>query len=154
MTRCIVDFLGVHEVASIGVKFYAGIHERFERPKIYQDLPVAVVGERILLFDDVADTGESLKFTYEYLSRYRGVRDLVTATLFTKPHSIMMPDFSGASTTAWIIFPYDAAEMIELVGPKWQKAGVPDSEIEDRFKSLGFSTDWIRAVLKSLPPAP
>jgi len=63
-------------VASIGVKFYAGIDERLEQPLIYQDLPVSVRGERILLFDGVADRGISLQYTSEYLTKYKGVQEL------------------------------------------------------------------------------
>lgn len=154
MTRCLVDFLDTHEVASIGVKFYAGIHERLEHPRIYQDLPVAVVDERVLLFDDVADTGTSLKFTHDYLLNYRGVKELTTATLFTKPHSVMMPDFSGADTTAWIIFPYDAAEMIETLGKRWKNMNVPHEEVASRFARLGFHPEWINAYLSSSNASP
>lgn len=67
-------------VASIGVKFYAGIDERLEQPLIYQDLPVSVRGERILLFDGVADRGISLQYTSEYLTKYKGVQELATAS--------------------------------------------------------------------------
>jgi hypoxanthine phosphoribosyltransferase len=149
MTRCLVDFLNVHEVASIGVKFYSGLAERFERPRIYQDLPVAVVDERVLLFDDVADTGASLKFTRDYLLHYRGVANVTTATLMTKPHSVIRPDFSGADTTAWIIFPYDAAEMIETLGERWNGMGVSQEEMAERFAVLGFRAEWIEAFIKA-----
>jgi len=154
MTRCLVDFLGVHEVASIGVKFYAGIHARLDQPRIYQDMPVAVIDERVLLFDDVADTGSSLKFTYDYLLHYRGVRDVATATLFTKPHSVIRPDYSGAETKAWIVFPYDAAEMISVVGKRWKELGVPNEEIAKRFTQLGFEKIWIDTYMEhSVAPA-
>ncbi|PIP53131.1 phosphoribosyltransferase, partial [Candidatus Beckwithbacteria bacterium CG23_combo_of_CG06-09_8_20_14_all_34_8] len=52
MTRSLVDLLGVKEVASIGVKFYCGINQRCEKPIIYQQLPIDIIGEKILLFDD------------------------------------------------------------------------------------------------------
>jgi hypoxanthine phosphoribosyltransferase len=149
MTRCLVDFLDTHEVASIGVKFYAGINERLTRPRIYQDLPVSVEGERVLLFDDVADTGASLKFTHDYLTHYRGVEDVATASLLTKPHSVLRPDFSGADTSAWIIFPYDAAEMIAVLGVRWAERGVPPQEVRERFLTLGFSADWIDRYAQS-----
>ena len=143
MTRCLVDFLQVHEVASIGVKFYAGINKRLKQPQIYQDLPVSVVGERVLLFDDVADTGTSLQFTHRYLSEYRGVEDVTTATLITKPRSILKPDFSGSETSAWIVFPYDAAEMITLLGKHWKERGLSDNDVCERFSKLGFRSDWV-----------
>ena len=35
MTRCLIDFLDIQDVASIGVKFYSGINQRFDKPHIY-----------------------------------------------------------------------------------------------------------------------
>ena len=81
MSRSLVDYTEVKEVASIGLKFYSSINERLDEPIIYQDLPVEVEGESILLFDDVADTGESLKFVFDYLKK-RGVKSITVACLF------------------------------------------------------------------------
>ena len=143
MTRCLIDFLDIQDVASIGVKFYSGINQRFDKPHIYQDLPVSVVNERVLLFDDVADTGTSLKFTLHYLLEFRGVKEVTTATLLTKPQSVIQPDFSGAETTAWIIFPYDVADMITLLTERWEAQGVPKGDMPGRFAQLGFDSHWI-----------
>jgi hypoxanthine phosphoribosyltransferase len=138
MTRSLVDFLMVPEVASIGVKFYKGINQRLNMPEIYQDLPISVRGEKVLLFDDVADTGESLEFTKKYLLEH-GVAEVTTATLFYKPHSQFKPDFYGSQITAWIIFPYDAVEMIKVLGGIWLKQGIDEAEIKNRFLQLGFT---------------
>lgn len=142
MTRSLVDFLQVPEVASIGVKFYQGINQRLNMPEIYQDLPVSVTGERVLLFDDVADTGESLEFTKNYLLEH-GVAEVTTATLYYKPHSQVVPDYYGAETSAWIIFPYDAVEMITVLGNKWLQQGCDQAECQRRFANLGFSDEVI-----------
>ena len=143
MTRCLIDFLDIQAVASIGVKFYSGINQRFDKPHIYQDLPVSVVDEHVLLFDDVADTGTSLKFTRQYLLEYRGVREVTTATLLTKPHSVIQPDFFGAETGAWIIFPYDVADMVSLLTVRWNTQGVSKEDMPRRFTELGFDSEWI-----------
>lgn len=147
MTRCLIDFLDIAEVASIGVKFYSGINERFDRPHIYQDLPVSVSGERLLLFDDVADTGTSLQFTKHYLLEYRGVQEVTTATLIYKPHSIITPDFYGSETSAWVIFPYDVSDMITILTDRWHKQGISKTEMEERFVCLGFKPEWIKYFL-------
>lgn len=147
MTRSLVDFLGVTEVASIGVKFYSGINKRLPKPEIYQDLPVTVKGERILLFDDVVDSGKSLMFVTKYLQAKR-VGQITTAALFYKPHSKMKPDYYGARTSDWIIFPYDVAEGINVLGKKWSKAGIEEGEIRARFDKLGFGNELVRYYFK------
>ena len=147
MTRSLVDYLQVQHVASIGVKFYAGINQKLSQPVIYQDLPVSVEGETVLLFDDVADSGESLEFVQSYLMA-KNVKKVVTATLFYKPHSKIMPDYFGAKTRDWIIFPYDAVESIKILGDKWVKNGQSRSQIRDRFEKLGFKTEIISYYFK------
>ena len=147
MTRSLVDFLKVEKVASIGVNFYAGINERLEKPRIYQDLPVSVVGENILLFDDVADTGESLLFVKDYLKSL-GINSVSTATLFYKSHSRIKPDFYGSETDAWIVFPYDMVEMIDVLGGKWKMDGIEHNELIERFRQLGFGEDVIQYYLE------
>ncbi len=142
MTRTLVDFLSVGQVASIGVKFYAGIKERLKQPEIYQDIPVSVSGESVLLFDDVADTGESLKFVMDYLGD-RGVSRVTTASLFYKPHSIVKPDFFGAEVTGWIVFPYELVETLRVLNRKWRDAGLDQSQIIARFTKLGFQADQV-----------
>ena len=143
MTRSLVDFLEIQEVASIGVKFYGGINQRLDKPEIYQDLPVSIIGENILLFDDVADTGESLLFVKDYLHSL-GVEGITTATLFYKPHAKIKPDYFGAETSAWIIFPYDMhCDGIHVLSKKWQEVGLPQSDIINRFQTLGFKQEWI-----------
>ncbi|NMB57395.1 phosphoribosyltransferase [Candidatus Beckwithbacteria bacterium] len=142
MTRSLVDFLKVDKVASIGVKFYSGINQRLEKPEIYQDLPVCVKDEKVLLFDDVADSGESLLFVKNYLLSC-GVKEIKTAALFYKSHSKIEPDFWGAKTDAWIIFPYEAIESINILGKKWEQKGFSKSEIETRFAKMNFKKDWV-----------
>lgn len=148
MTRSLVDYLSVPEVASIGVKFYQGINQRLNMPEIYQDLPVSVRGEKVLLFDDVADTGESLDFTKNYLLEH-GVAEVTTMTLFYKPRSNVLPDFYGAETSAWIVFPYDAVEMIKVLGGNWHTSGCQDDEIRGRFLELGFDEEIINYYFRS-----
>ncbi len=149
MTVSLVDLLDLNQVASIGVKFYTGVNERLPQPEVYQALPVEVKGEKVLLFDDVADTGESLKFVTDYLLG-AGAASVSTATLLYKPHSKLKPDFFGAQTDTWIIFPYDLVESITNLGVKWQAAGLSVSEIEQRLQEFGFKLSWLKPYTQTL----
>lgn len=137
MSRSLVDYTQIKELASLGVKFYKGINERLGEPTIYQQLPVSVKGKNILLFDDVADTGESLQFAKAYLLE-QGAAMVQTATLLYKPWSVIDPDYYGALTEAWIIFPFERREMIALLGKSWREQGIDQEEIEARYQQLGF----------------
>jgi len=137
MTRSLVDYLAVTNVASMGVKFYSGINKRLEKPEIYQDLPITISGEKLLLFDDVADSGHSLKFVQDILVE-RGAKEVKTATLFYKPHSILKPDYFATETTGWIVFQYECVETARMLEPKWRKQGANEEEVIDRLGKLGL----------------
>lgn len=143
MSRSLVDFLDIPTVASIGIRFYAGINKRLKEPQIYQELPVSVKGERVLLFDDVADSGESLLFTRDHLIA-QGVKDVTTATLYYKPHSVLRPDFYGDETTSWIIFPFEIMESIHEVAINWQKEGnLTQDQLIANFARLGVRREFV-----------
>ncbi len=137
MSRSFVDYSSIQELASLGIKFYKGINKRLEKPEIYQQVPTTLKGKNILIFDDVADSGESLSFTKSYLQE-NGAATIRTATLLIKPWSTLLPDFYGASTDAWIIFPFEKREMIDLLGKNWREQGIDETEILKRYQQLGF----------------
>ncbi len=149
MARPLVDYIQANEVASIGIKLYKGIESRQAEPEVYQDIPVDIVGETILLFDDVADTGETLEFVKKYLEG-RGVKKIYTATLFYKPHSSIKPDYFGAETIAWIIFPYELRETMDVLVDKWESEGLNEATIVDRFETLGFKRKMIEYFYSTL----
>jgi len=136
MSRTLVDYLAVKELVSLGVRFYSGINQRLSKPEVYQVLPVSVKDKKVLLFDDVADTGESLLFAKEYLLK-QGAKEVKTVTLFFKERSLA-PDYYGATTNAWIIFPFEIREMMHLLGANWIEQGITKVEIQERFDKLNF----------------
>lgn len=98
--------LGVKNCGALNVEFYTGVGEVLDAPVL---LPPeldfdALVGRRVLLVDDVADSGRTLALAVELL-RERGA-DVRSATIYTKPGSIAMPDYSWRQTSLWINFPW------------------------------------------------
>lgn len=148
MSRLLIDFLKLEKFASLGIRFYKGIDKKLSKPFIYQNIPVSIYKETVLLFDDVADSGFSLKFAKEYLEN-NGAKKIITATLFYKPTSSIEPDFWVFKTSSWIIFPYEIRESIELLFNEWKNKGLSFKEIKDRFLKLGFKNQVINEFLES-----
>lgn len=142
MSRSFLDYTNIKELASLGVKFYSGINERLMEPDIYQQIPIDVKNKNVLIFDDVADTGESLTFNQRYLLE-QGASLVKTATLFLKPWSNVIPDFYSTTTDAWIIFPFEKREMKNLLGESWKKKGKSQEEILKRYAKLGFNKEVV-----------
>lgn len=137
-SRSLVDYLNIPDVSSLQIEFYTGIGETAKTPVITQSLPVTVRNEHILLFDDIVDTGETLKLAVQYL-KYHGAASITTATLVTKPWTTFEAQFAARSTKAWIIFPNETRETIEVLTKMWAKKGDSPEKIQKQLLEIGFS---------------
>jgi hypoxanthine phosphoribosyltransferase len=112
------DLLNIREVYVVGCKSYAGLSAGEVR--LYHDLLLKDLGGRdVLLVDDVADTGSTLETAVEKILKPRNPRTVRTATLLIKPWSKSKPDYTAASTDAWVVFPWERMETVRAVGRMW-----------------------------------
>jgi hypoxanthine phosphoribosyltransferase len=146
-SRTMVDYLGIEEVASIQVKFYSGIFETKPSPVIAQSLPIPVLKEKLLVFDDVADSGETLIAVKKYL-HLCGAKSITSAALFYKSWARFVPDYYGSVTESWIIFPHEIRESIKFVGTNWEKQGLKPREIKQRLIQIGLDKKQVEYFLK------
>ncbi len=137
-SRSMVDYLAIPEVSTIQIEFYTGIAETAKTPVITQSMPVSVRDEDILVFDDIADSGETLEVATNYL-KYHGVKSISTAVLVSKPWTKIKPDFAARTSEAWVIFPNEARETIATLVSMWQKKGDSATEIHSQLLKIGFS---------------
>lgn len=136
-SRNMTDLLHIDKVASVQIEFYSRVGQTTDKPILIQSLPVEVEGERILVFDDVVDTGKSLPFCRQYLQMC-GAKSITTASLFYKPWAEYIPDFYICQTRAWIIFPHEVREAIFDLTSKWLKEDRSLQEIKKRFAKIGL----------------
>jgi hypoxanthine phosphoribosyltransferase len=100
--------LGTKNCGSINVEFYTGVNERLPEPQLAApmlDAP-ALAGKRVLLVDDVSDSGHTLVKVLGILAENGA--EVRTATLYTKPHTVLEPNFYYRKTAGWIVFPWSA----------------------------------------------
>ncbi|MEM0384386.1 MAG: phosphoribosyltransferase [Candidatus Caldarchaeum sp.] len=108
------DLLGVREVYVVGCKSYSDTER--EELKVYHDLELReLTGRKILLVDDVADTGATLEVAVNRVLKPRQPDMVRTATLLVKPWSRIRPDYVVESTDAWIVFPWERMETVKAV---------------------------------------
>ena len=96
------------------MEFYSGIDERLPEPVLHPpmlDAP-ALGGKRVLLVDDVSDSGRTLAKVVA-LIRDEGA-DVRTATLYTKSHTVLEPDYDHRRTDDWIVFPWSAMPPVDV----------------------------------------
>lgn len=137
VTRFLSDIMNINNVAILGVGFYTGINETAKTPVITQELCIDMKNKKILLVDDVADTGISLKFASEYLLK-KTPKELKIATIHYKPQSIVKPDFYNEETTKWIVYPWEYLEFSRFYYKKKQNQDFSRKEILDQLLLLGL----------------
>ena len=98
--------LGIKNVSVINVEFYTDVDQRLEQPVMLPPTPEAVdlTGMKVLIADDVADTGGTLRLVQEYCAAH--VAESRTAVIYEKPHSVITPDYSWRTTDRWIDCPW------------------------------------------------
>jgi len=98
--------IGLKNIATINVEFYTDVDERLDAPVVLPpvlDL-IDLENTRVLVVDDVADTGETLKLVVDLLDP--AVAEVRSAVLYRKARSIVTPDYCWRSTESWINFPW------------------------------------------------
>ena len=98
--------LGIKNCGAINVEFYTGIGTVLPDPELLPpEMDMAYLdGRRVLLVDDVADSGRTLDLAVRLLTdRGAIVRSVV---IYTKPTTIIRPDWSWKDTDLWIDFPW------------------------------------------------
>jgi len=101
--------LDVKNCFAMNVAFYTGIDERLEMPLVLPPMldKVDITGTRVLVADDVADTGKTLELVRREVAEF--VADARSAVLYLKPWSVVIPEYVWAETDRWIDFPWSAA---------------------------------------------
>jgi hypoxanthine phosphoribosyltransferase len=123
--RCLCDFLGLDDLASLKIEHYVGTAQQGDGPEIrYPLADGAVEGKDVLVVDDIADTGQSLQTAADCVAE-RDPASVRTATLQLLDTSEHDPDFVGERLDewAWVVYPWNFIEdMMELVGGVMEKS--------------------------------
>jgi len=104
--------LDVKNTFTMNVEFYTGVDERLPVPMILPPVPelIDLHDSRMLIADDVADTGETLALVKNFCDGK--VAEARTAVLYEKPRSVVACDYAWRTTEAWITFPWSAYEPV------------------------------------------
>ena len=145
--RVMSDLLENANTASIRIEFYLAPGITARKPVISQAIMVPVRGMNVLVVDDVADTGESLKVAVEHLD-VCGAKAIRTATLYYKPQSILKPDFFIIQTDQWIIFPWERLESTRRLLNEAEKAGKPVDSVKETLVSAGVERNTLERLIE------
>lgn len=100
-----MDMKNVHV---INVEFYTGVNERLEMPVMLPPVPqvVDLAAKRVLIVDDVADTGGTLQVVRDFCAEH--VAETRCAVIYEKDRSTVQCEYVWKRTNDWIDFPWSS----------------------------------------------
>ncbi len=105
------DLLGIRSLFSVKVDHWGVTATKDGKAKLSVPLVGDVEGKRVLLVDDITDTGESLTTAVEHIIEVGKPADVRSATLMHIAGSKFVPDYFGVEITwAWEIWPWNFFE--------------------------------------------
>ena len=113
--------LGLKAIGTMNVEFYTDIEETLPEPVLIPPLMdvSALSGKRVLVVDDVADSGKTLELVMR-LIRERGIpsgqEGERVAVSEAKSRSIITPDYVLKHTDKWINFPWSTLPPVTAEG--------------------------------------
>lgn len=147
--RVMSDLLENPKLASVTAEFYVGIAETKGKPAITQPVSVPVRTKKVLVVDDVADTGESLRLVRAHLGE-QGASEVKIATIYYKPWSVVIPDYYEKETKSWIVFPWERKETVRKVVEKYKREGKPVDEAKEKLVNSGLNRQLVERFIQEI----
>jgi uncharacterized protein len=100
--------LSVKNLHVMNVEFYNGVGSTLDMPVMLPPVPSTVdfSEKRVLVADDVADTGKTLELVRGFVAGH--VAEVRSAVVYEKPASLVKCDYVWKRTEAWINFPWSS----------------------------------------------
>lgn len=108
--RLLCDRLGVHRLLSLRARHWGVTATPDGKAELADGLSGDVGGEKVLVVDDITDTGESLTLAVDHV-RERRPSQLESAALLHINHSKFVPTYFGEeidrTAWVWVVFPWN-----------------------------------------------
>jgi len=104
--------LAVKNLHVVNVEFYDGVGSTLNMPVMLPPVPSAVdfSAKKVLVADDVADSGRTLELVYTFLKDQ--VEEVRSAVIYEKPRSVIKCDYVWRRTDRWINFPWSSEDPV------------------------------------------
>lgn len=144
--RILCDYLDVKELYSVKTEHWGVVATPTGEARITQPLNVDLAGKKVLIVDDVADTGDTIKLVADHVKSF-SPSEVKIAVIDYKKTSTFAPDYYASlmEEWRWIVYPWSLREDIKDL---LKKAGITEKEkAVEYLKSIGLRED-VKNVLE------
>lgn len=153
--RLISDFLLFNELTTMKVEHYMRGAEMQAEARIKYPIPVDISGKKVLIVDDITDTGDTLSISVAY-AQSLSPAEIKTAVLQHKTCSSFTPDFYAQKIIRWrwIIYPWARYEDLggfaeKILGDRTLDAARIITEFKARYE-IGVGEKELLEILQDL----
>lgn len=106
--KLLSDILNVKEFAYLDIRSYKATQK--SEPILFGVNASHLHDKKVLILDDVSDTGETLILSEKVLDLFRP-SEVRSATIYVKPWTKKTPNYFFKEVSKWIVFPWDKWEV-------------------------------------------
>ncbi len=154
--RLIADYLNIKDLYAVKTEHWGLTATPDGQAKLAQGLQVSIDGKKVLVVDDITDTGQSLKLAIEHIAEHNP-EEIKSATLLHITHSHYEPDYYSQVVPedqwTWFIFPWNVYEDMRNLIPKTLYRPRKTEEIVSAMKEqfqIDVEPQLIQEVLEDL----
>ncbi len=132
--RVLCDWLGIFNLTSIRIVHYSRTATKEPSATVRYPLCISIKAERVLVVDDVNDTGDTLRAARAHLESL-GPAEVRTAVLHEKTGSPVRADYAAGSIDEWrwLIYPW---AVVEDVGGFLREMRPPPTDVSEADRRL------------------
>ncbi len=154
--RIIADMLVLKELYAIKTEHWGLTATSDGKASLKYGLNVSIEGKKVLIVDDITDTGQSMKLAHDYAMEQKPA-ELKTATLLHIGHSTFEPDyysdFVDDSQWTWFIFPWNVYEDVSNLSSKIKEKNLQLEDVKKKLNELydmNIDSEQLEKVLKQM----
>ncbi|MGB9726039.1 MAG: phosphoribosyltransferase [Fervidicoccaceae archaeon] len=139
--RLLCDYLGIIDMLSIKVEHWIETAAHVENATVKYPFEADLSRKRVLLVDDICDTGKSIEVARDYIIRTSKPLEIRTATMqYISPVSKYRPDYFAEEVKEWYWYMYpwnyyeDSVNLVKKILQSDATRSWRISDIEEEFR--------------------
>ncbi len=153
--RILCDYLHIKDLTTIKVEHWGITATPDKRAVVRYPLNTNIKDKKVLLVDDITDTGDTLRVSIQYLKSFKP-REIRTAVIIHKTTSKFIPDYyiKKVSMWRWIIFPWHVWEDLTTFIKEMKTQGIQSikgirNELKRKY-CLDVKAETVKEILSEI----